>query len=532
MSRSKTIITNSAVVISSQIIQILLIFIVRKIFIATLGVEYLGYNSVFLNVLQMLNLADLGFGVAITSFLYKPIAKKNKDEIATLMTIYKKIYRVVGVIVIVIGGIVSAFLGVIIPDNKISLWYLRLLFYISLTGTASTYFLAYKRTLIISDQKAYIVNLVDMIVNMAASITQIILLCVCPNFALYLLVNILKAIIANLILSYKCSKIYGDFAGGYSGDIGEKYKLQIFQYVKDVFISRIGAVVYYGTDNIIISIIRGSMLAGFLSNYSMITTYLITIVSQLFTSIQATYGNYASTVEDVNKEKNMTDNYLCASFIVGNFGMSCFVFLVQPFIELYFGRRLLLPFSVALWLGLNLLLTIMLQIPSQVFIVYKLFRYDKPIIIVSAILNIVLSILLVKRLGIVGALIGTFVTSLIYLFSRIYIISKHVFKVSYVSYLGKLFFYFGISLLTIVICHLLIGKTETEGWFGFAIRAVYIGVISSTCSITMMSVTNEFKFLCEKLLPSKARLLLRPIVIIPIAVILIGLLFVLRRMLK
>ena len=92
--RTRTIYINSIVTLFSQIVQIVLGFLLRKIFINTLGINYLGYNSVFLNILQMLNLADLGVGVAITSFLYKPLAEKNHGRINALMYLYKFLYLI------------------------------------------------------------------------------------------------------------------------------------------------------------------------------------------------------------------------------------------------------------------------------------------------------------------------------------------------------------------------------------------------------------------------------------------------------
>ena len=86
----KNIYKNTLVTLLSQIIRILLGFILQRVFINTLGVKYLGYNSVYSNILQMLNLADLGVGVAVTSFLYKPLAENNKTKIKALMYLYKK----------------------------------------------------------------------------------------------------------------------------------------------------------------------------------------------------------------------------------------------------------------------------------------------------------------------------------------------------------------------------------------------------------------------------------------------------------
>ena len=138
-SRTYKIYVNLSIALSMQLFQVLLGFAVRKVFILTLGVAYLGYNSVFSNILQMLSLADLGIGVAVTSYLYKPLADNECDRVNALMALYKKIYNIIGIIVLIIGIIISFILEYIIPDISISTGYLRCLFFIHLGGTVSSY---------------------------------------------------------------------------------------------------------------------------------------------------------------------------------------------------------------------------------------------------------------------------------------------------------------------------------------------------------------------------------------------------------
>lgn len=117
--RAKNVYVNSAITLIGQIVQILLGFIVRRLFIRYLGNSYLGYDSVFSNILQMLNIADLGISVAVTSFMYVPLAKKEQEAINALMYLYKRVYQMIGVFVLALGVIVSVFLPVLIPDGSL-----------------------------------------------------------------------------------------------------------------------------------------------------------------------------------------------------------------------------------------------------------------------------------------------------------------------------------------------------------------------------------------------------------------------------
>lgn len=496
---------NSIVTLATQFCQILLGFLIRKLFINYLGVTYLGYNSVFTNILQMLNLVDMGIGVAITSYLYKPLAENDRARITAVMGIYKKLYTILGFIVLGIGLIVSGFLNVLIPDATCRIWYLRILFYINLIGTVSTYFLAYKRTLLIANQKSYLTNIVDTIVYFAASILQLLSLIFVPNYIIYLSINIAKNIVSNVIVSIEVNKDYKYINEKPDTALVQEYKPQIAQYVRDVFVSRIGAVVYYSTDNMILSVIKGSLLTGYLSNYTLITTQLNTVVVSILSSVQATFGNFIHTTEDKIARLKMTDNYFCVNFCIGNFCMICFSLMAQPFVKLFFGENMLLSFSTTMWLGINLMLTFLIQLPSHVFIIYKLFRYDRPIIITSAVLNIVISVALVYRMGINGVLIGTFVTSLIYLFSRFYIIARFVYEVKYWYYVKKILYYGLVSAASFLITYFATRSLVGDGVVRFCVLAVAVGILSILTTAFLLSYSKEFEFLKVKLLPGKVR---------------------------
>lgn len=506
VSRTRTVYINSVVTLLSQILQVILGFVIRKLFLTYIGVEYLGYNSVFLNILQLLNLADLGIGVAVTSFLYKPLATNNTNAISALMYIYKRLYTIIGIFVLVIGLAIIPFLSILVPDAKCSFGYLVLIYLINLAGTVSTYFLAYKRTLIIADQKSYIANITDTILFFVAAVLQLIGMKLFPSYVVFILINLLRNIISNIVLSLRADHIYGRLYRNVDKSYVKEYQPQIFAYIKDVFISRIGAVIYYSTDNVILSVIRGSLLTGYLSNYTLITTQLNTVVVQILSSLQATFGNYISMNEDVDEQCKMADNYFCANYIIGNFCFICFSLLVQPFIELVFGAGMLLGFSTALWLGINLMLTFLIQLPSQVFTIYKLFRYDRFIILISATLNILISIVLGKKIGLNGVLIGTFVTSLIYLFSRFFVISKYVYKISYLHYIKKILFYGLSSVISFSVSFFVLKNFKgiaQYGVTGFGFKTILVAIMSILSTVMLLCKTREMDFLISKVTHDK-----------------------------
>lgn len=517
-SRTKKAYINASITLGGNMVQIILGFIIRKLFISSLGVEYLGYNSVFQNILQMLNLADLGIGVAITSFLYKALAVGDRKAIASLMHMYKKIYNILGVIVLTIGLLFSFCIQFVITDATCSIGFLRLLFYINLIGTVSTYYLAYKRTLLIADQKSYITSLIDTLAYLVMSLLQALALMLYPNYILYLVITVVKNVISNIIISVKCNQVFRDYGKEVDQEVLNKYKPIIFNYVKDVFLSRIGAYVFYSTDNIIISIFKGSILVGYLSNYTLVTTQVNAVVTQVLSAIQATFGNYISMNDDIKAQKRMTDNYLCINFCMGNFCMLCIMFLIQPFIALIFGTKFVLEFSTAVLLSVNLILTILIQIPSQVFMIYKLYHYDRPIILISTSTNIIVSLLLVGKMGINGVLIGTFITSLFYLFSRFYIISKIVYNVPYMSYVLTILKY-GVTAVISIIAELFVVRNITGNTIvSFGVSMILVVMVAIVVPSLCLIWTREFKFFVGKVLPVSLKKIVTNKVIVCICV--------------
>lgn len=499
-SKIKFIYINTITVLITQILNIILGFVVRKTFVVKLGIIYLGYNSVFTNILSMLSLTELGIGVAIVSFLYKHIADNDTEHITALMYIFKQVYKVMGFIIALIGIIISFYLQVFIKDAVHDLSYLRTLFYINLAGSVSSYYMGYQRTLLIADQKTYIISMIDTILYLISSIVQVIILFIMPNYLVFLCVNIGKNVLSNIIVYLNCTKNYRFLKNKVNYEIVDQYKDKIKKYVREMFISKLGSYIFYSTDNLIISAFKGSLLAGFLSNYTMVINIVQNIINQILNSVQATFGIFIHSEPDIEKQKSMVNNYLFANYYLGNFCMICIIFLIQPFLQLYFGENYLLDNSTVILLGINLLFTILIQLPAQLFIIYRLFRYDQYIILASASLNIFISIFLVKRIGIDGVLIGTMITSLIYLYSRLEIVGRKIYFSSSKSYFIKLLYYYFVSAITALIAFFTTSWIDEITIKTFIIKIIIVGLIASLIPAILCIKTKELKYLYEKLL--------------------------------
>lgn len=503
--RTKNVYLNSTIALTGQIVQIILGFLVRRLFILSLGNSYLGYESVFSNILQMLNIADLGISVAVTSFMYVPLARREYDAVTALMYLYKRVYQVIGIFVLVLGMAVSVFLPVLISDAACSTAELRFYFYISLAGTVSTYYLSYRRTLLTADQKSYFVMLVDTALFIIMSVLQLFLLSYHPSYVLYLITVVLKNITANIIISSYCEKKYDCLKDSVNREKYDKYKPQVFRYVKELFVAKIGSYVFYSTDNLVLSIFRGSVQAGYLSNYNMIILQVNGVIGQILSSVQSVYGNYISETEDKNAQRKMTDYYFFVTEFLGIFCMLCVIFMIQPFVRIFFGKLYVLDTSTAVFMGINLMLMIMQQLPSQIFAIYRLYRYDRPIIVVSAALNIVISVALVQKAGINGVLVGTCVSALIYIFSRFYIIAKYVYNIPYRHYVYRIGKYFCVAAVSAVLIYTATKGISGDTFLSFGIKSFCVVILSVVITLSFFATSEEFHFVIDTMIPVRYR---------------------------
>ena len=112
----------------SNVLIILISFFSRKIFIEYIGIEYLGLSGLLSSILTMLSLVELGVGQAILFSFYKPISENNIEEIKSINELYRKIYLVIGCVVLLLGLALLPFLGYFVEmesyDYSVNLIYL------------------------------------------------------------------------------------------------------------------------------------------------------------------------------------------------------------------------------------------------------------------------------------------------------------------------------------------------------------------------------------------------------------------------
>lgn len=398
-----------------RVLSVLLPFFVRTALIYQLGVTYVGLNSFYLSVLNILNLAELGFGSAIAYSMYKPIAEEDHETVGRLLQFFKKIYRVIGLLIFAVGMILMPFLGDLITGEHPADVNLQLGFLIYLLNTSLSYLLfGYRQVLITAHQRNDVVSKIQSIVLITLNSLQIIALLVYPSFYVFMILVPLTTVAQNVALYIMSNRLlpqYKELSYLKTG-LTKSEKTFIKQQVIGVFLYKTCMFTRNSFDMIFISMFLGLIVAGCYSNYFMIISSVLTVMQVIYSSMTAPIGN---SIASESPEKNFKDMrlfmFLYAS--VACVCLACILCMSQPFIELWVGKDLMLP-DYILWLLCGYFyMCVMGDIRSVYVDATGLWWKLKGRSIIEAALNIVLNFVLIQIIGLPGVIIATIISMLL-----------------------------------------------------------------------------------------------------------------------
>ena len=192
-----------------RVYQIVIPFVMRTVMIYCMGVQYLGLNSLFTSILQVLNLAELGVGSAMVYSMYKPIAEDDTDTICALMGLYRTYYQCIGLIIAVIGVGLTPFIPKLIKSDLPVGINIYALYLLNLSATVLSYWLfAYKNSLLQAHQRIDVTSKVTLITNTFQYVVQIFVLAVLKNYYIFVVVMLLTQAMTNIITSIVVTKMY------------------------------------------------------------------------------------------------------------------------------------------------------------------------------------------------------------------------------------------------------------------------------------------------------------------------------------
>lgn len=447
---AKNVLANSLV----QVVYIVLGFINRTVFIYTLSAAYLGVSGLFSSILSVLNLAELGVTSSIMYALYAPLSKKNDAEVLSVMEYYRKAYRIIGLVILVAGLALLPFLHYFVSGDT-DLVNIRIAFLLYLAYTVASYWAqAYKNILLDASQQKYVSTSIICIVNVVTTVARIFILILlrgAPVFAYYVYVaaDVVGQIAKNVAMAKVVDKKFPFMKrGGQKPEPLSREKwVAIRKNVVGTFSNKVSAIMLTSADNILLSAFIGLTTVGLYSNYIALKSYVVKVVSIVFDSMTASVGDFCAS-EPLDKQMEFFKALNLAYFWVYGFCSICLWNLLNPFIgNIWLGREFLLSNLAVFLIVLNFLLDGLAGGIIAFRTAHGLYWQAKFRYIFSALFNVVISILLVKPMGVEGVLLGSTVSVLIMLSFDPVIVFKNVFHQSalryYLGYLGYLLLVIG-----------------------------------------------------------------------------------------
>lgn len=407
--RSNYSIKNSISSLICNIIMLTVNFISKTVFIKLLNVEYLGINGLFENIFTLLNFFELGIGSAIVYNLYKPISENDIPKMKSLVFFYKKAYRIISLIILMLGIMLLPFIEKIVGSVSVDT-NIYIVYCLFLLNSLLTYSAAYKKSFIIANQRSFIINVIHVLYVVFMNGFQLVFLFIFKNFYIYLIIKIIFQLLENTAICLKANLDYPFLVDKTYNVLDKTTQKDIFSRVRALINHKFGAIIVFGTDNILISLFFGIVTVGKYVNYSFIFTTITSIFSGIIYSAAASVGNLL--VEN-NTDKNMSvfKKINLLNFFISVFTSLSLFSLTQPFIQLWLGHDYLLEFSVLIVLVLNYYQVMMRNS-------YSVFKdsagkwiEDKYVPIIESFLNVIISIILLKFFGLIGVFLGTIISS-------------------------------------------------------------------------------------------------------------------------
>lgn len=508
MTRTKNSLNNLIVSSIGQVLVMIISFFARMVFINILGNEVLGLNGLFTNVLTVLSLVELGIGPAIVYSLYKPIAEDDQKKVSSIMALYKKLYIIIGIVIAVLGLLFTPFVGYLIKDQP-DIDNISLIFILFVLNTSISYFFSYKRTFIIANQKKYVTDIYRYSCLFILTVIQIIILLLTKNYILFLLLQIFFTFLENFLISLRANKMYPFLKEKDVEEVSKETKKEIYKNSSALVFHKIGDILVLSIDNIIISTVIGLVWVGYYSNYLLIISAINVFFALLFNSISASIGNLIAT-ESTKKVEETFNHIFFINFWLASVVSICLLILINPFISLWIGSDNLLSSTFVIVLVVNFYFNNLRKTVNTFKTAYGLFWQDRFKPLIESVVNLIFSVILAKKFGIVGVLLGTIISNVLVAFwIEGVVLYKNGLKVSSINYFKKVIYYTLLSVVVYFITINLIEYIQVDGFLGLLIKGLMSFSIINIIYLLIFFKNKSFKYIVNRIMDFKNNLFYR-----------------------
>lgn len=497
MGETRTVksIRNASVGIAAQLITVILNFGIRTVLVWSLGSYYLGLNSVMTSLVAVFSLAELGLGNAIAYSLYRPLSGKDRRKIEAYLALFKRLYRIIGLTIIVLGSAFIPFLpNVINTEVTIEVLMAYVLF---VSNAALSYFLfTYRTTLIQANQEKYLVTFSELIYAIISVILQVFFFAAMHNFILGIASLILAQMGKSAFIVVVCKKKYPTVNFSSKEKLSKDEKRELGRNVYAMTLGRFSDTASNNVPVLVVSSLIGLIQSGLYSNYQMVSSAVTTLLSQVSGSATASVGNL-NVEEGTEAKETVFQRLSFVSFCGYTVSAACVYAGINPFIIAWLGEDYCLSSVCAFALAFNLLTIGILQSTVAFKDGCGIFFQGRFRPVVSCLLTIVFSIAFAMPFGVEGVMFAPALSRLLTAgWYDPWLVHKYVLHKSPARFYLK---NTGYLVLGIAICFL-VGRTSSifpgDSWILF-IEIVIFAAITTTAIIALMFHRSQsFVWLC------------------------------------
>lgn len=411
LSRTKNAVRNIYCGLFNKIITILFPFLIRTLLIKKIGIEYAGLNSLFSSILQVLNLTELGFASAVVYSMYKPIAENDKETICSLLNFYKRIYFIIGVVILAIGITLLPFLQKLIKGNVPDDINIYILYSIYLLNTSLSYLLfGYKNSLLNAHQRRDVISNILTITQGLMNLCQLAILFTIKNYYLYVIMMPVFTVLNNILVGITTKRMFPEYSC--KGKLAISIRKDIRKKVAGLMISKLAQTSRNSFDSIFISAFLGLTTTAIYSNYMLVFTSLTGIINVITNSMQAGVGNFIQTESPEKNYELLKKLALLYALLIG-WCATCMLCIYQPFIKTWLGESFMLPFAIVIMICAYFYLLISGHGCSLFYHGCGMWWNGKYLAVTEALINIIGNYIFVKKFGLYGIVLATIISTLI-----------------------------------------------------------------------------------------------------------------------
>lgn len=471
-------------------------FVLRTLIIRILGENYAGINGLFSNILGVLSFAELGIGTALNYSLYKPIAVGDNEKVKSLMQLYKVSYRLIASIIAFFGTCLIPFLDKLVKDPG-DVGDLKVYYIIYLFTTVTTYFVSYKYSLANAKQENYLVSFLTMISSCFTYIMQIVVLLLFKDYLIYLVVGVIVDCIQKIWISSYINSKYHILKEKSIVPLEKKEKREIFDNTKALILHKVGDVSVHQTDNIIISAFVNVSMVGKVTYYS----FFINAAHQLFVvALNAVVGSLGNAISEENQEiqyKLFKVYRFVAFWMYGLTSIGLYIML-SKLVYILVGSKMVIANLIVLLMIIDFYMIGQRAALNNMKMAGGIFRQDQFIPIVQAVVNLIVSIVLVKHIGVIGVYIGTVVQGLVSTIIRPCIVYPQMFNKNASFYFVDSMKYIFAMIVAFVICKVIdVGLFTECTLFTFVVEMMLLVIVINSTFLILFAKNIEMRYLID-----------------------------------